>query len=95
MSGYFVVLDPQQAADGSFVAGFGEQSLAVSFATSESESGRALVVLDGGTGEQLYPPVAGSTDRAPRHSGMRLAQTVAGDGQGGDDDVGDADGGDE
>jgi hypothetical protein len=83
MPGYFVVLDPD--ADGSFVAGFGEQALAVAYATGEREIGRPLVVLDGGTGTQIYPSVPGATERPLRHSGMRLAKAAGPDGPERDD----------
>jgi hypothetical protein len=71
MSEYFVVVDPH-TREASFVAGFGEQSLAVSFAACEREIGRELVVLDSATGEQIYPELHPTKDLPRRHSGMQL-----------------------
>ena len=70
MSQYFVVVDPSIRRE-SFVAGFAEQALAVSYANCEREHGRDLVVLDGVTGEQVFPAEEGS-NRPLRQSGMRL-----------------------
>ena len=72
MSEYFVVMDV--AAERAFVAGFADPRLAEAFARGQRDLGRLLIVINGKTGDQVFPSEA-STDISERPSELRCKPT--------------------
>lgn len=75
MARYFVVVDRDR--DGQFVAGFGDENLALAFATTEAARGRRLGVSEPRTGEVLFEgPGEDPSVEPPRASLTRLRRAL-------------------